>query len=81
MNTVSTVFIELKGEDAKTLLLRLATHLKTRDGCKTLRLLESTVEADLYLLVVDLAADETLPPLPPGALVWTFKPLSLGLGT
>lgn len=69
-----TVFVELGGEGAKGTLERLARSLRGRLGVRALRLLESSEQAGLLLLLVEAEAEATADlAAPPGGRLWRFR--------
>lgn len=68
------IFYERSGEDAREVLQTFGETLSDVSECRSVQLLESAQQAELYLLVVVWTdTDEKRPEPPDGTKLWMFR--------
>ena len=70
---MQTVFFERSGEDAKEVLAAFRATLLEREECQEVKLLASTQQVDLYLLVTTWTNGSEPPKAPDGTKLWIFR--------
>ena len=68
-----TLFFEQSGERAKEVLEVFRSELLSTEGCEEVKLLASTQQAGLYLLVSTWTPESEPPAAPEGTRVWAFR--------